>query len=59
VNAIYIGFVLDKLNISFIPYLLKHIRKSFNQLIHPPSRWHPCPFKSLKWSGMQQKGAFD
>ena len=35
-NPSYIGFVLDKLNTSFIPHLLSHIRKSFKPPIHPP-----------------------
>jgi hypothetical protein len=51
VNPSYIGFVLDKLNNTFIPHLLSHIHKSFKPPI-PPSfahRWLSPPV--ALWSG--------
>jgi hypothetical protein len=35
VNPSYIGFMLDKLNASFIPHLLSYIPKSFKPLFTP------------------------
>ena len=35
-NLVYLGFVLDKVNASFIPPLLSQNRNSFKTPIHPP-----------------------
>ena len=35
-NLVYLGFVLDKLNASFIPHLLSQNRNNFKTPIHPP-----------------------
>jgi hypothetical protein len=49
------GFLFDKLNASFIPHLLSHIRRSFKSPIHPLSRRHPCPFRCC---GDKKAGVF-